>query len=584
MHHGQDMATAIERETTSRKHARLTSPVALLCLTAFAMAALLLLPLNVPIGPMYWDLFIYFDAANRLFSGQVPATDFFTPVGPLGYYLFAGGVKLFPHAQPLLLVHWSLFAVTAPLMALALWQVDAKSRGTALALLLPFLAFAVLPFNTREFYSFPGSDGFGIYNRQVCQLLYVLTVALVYLRDQRLLLVSIVTGMTALFLTKITGFVSGGLLCAFAFAAGRVSLRTAVASAAIFLAILGLLEVWHGFALAYLGDILALVRMNEGSLLPRFLQAASHTFGIVAPAGLLVLFLLHRERRTLADRLRAVRTPPRLAALGRFLDHDAFWILAVLVAGIFFETQNTGSQALIFVWPVLLPALLRLWPDAGRRSTFLVAATLATAAALPPLVNAAERAARTYIGAIKNVDMPSRNLKTLARLNMRPEILARSQKMLDFYARHRDTYADFIRIGELPAYMFYSEFDFQAAHLMAIDDAVDAIRALETEQGVEFQTILNLNFVNPFPWLLDRHAPLHLAIGADPTRAVPPPDAEALEAVRQTNLILHPTCPLTTANADLLKLYAPAMRNHERITLNDCFDAYLGPRVAARIE
>lgn len=39
---------------------------------------------------MYWDLYIYFDTANRIFNEQVPNVDFFTPVGPLGYWLFAG--------------------------------------------------------------------------------------------------------------------------------------------------------------------------------------------------------------------------------------------------------------------------------------------------------------------------------------------------------------------------------------------------------------------------------------------------------------------------------------------------------------
>ena len=575
------MTMAVDHAATAKRRTWLTSPVSILAITALVMAAFLALPLNVPIGPMYWDLFIYFDAANRLFSGQVPATDFFAPVGPLGYYLFAGGVKLFSNAQPLLLVHWSLFAVTAPLMALALWRVDQRSRATALALLLPFLVFAVLPFNTREFYSFPGSDGFGIYNRQVCQLLYVLTVALIYLRDQRLLLISIVAGMTGLFLTKITGFVSGGLLCAFAFAAGRISLRTAIASAVLFLGILGLLEAASGFTLNYFADILALVVMNEGSLLPRFLQAASHTFGIVAPAGLLALALIFHDRAHLLAKLRS----GSLSGMASVIDHEAFWIMAVLIAGIFFETQNTGSQALIFIWPAVLPALTRLWQtETARSPAFLVAVALAAAAALPPLVNTVERAARTYIGAIKNVELPNSNLKTLGRVNMRPEVLRRSEKMLDFYVRHRDTYADFIRIQELPAYMYYSEFDFQAAHLLAIDGAIDAIRELEAEQGIRFETILNLNFVNPFPWLLDRSAPLHVAIGADPTRAVPPPDAEALEAVRQTDLILHPTCPLTTANADLLKIYAPAMQDHERIALNQCFDAYLSPEMADRIE
>ncbi|MCR4267742.1 hypothetical protein [Nitratireductor sp. ZSWI3] len=578
------MTTAVDRSTENGSGSLVGSPPVLLAVLALVLAALLLLPLDVPIGSMYWDLFIYFDAANRLFDGQTPATDFFAPVGPLGYYLFAGGLKLFPGAQPLLLVHWSLLAVTAPLMVLALWEVDRRSRATALAILLPFLVFAVLPFNTREFFPYPGSDGFGIYNRQVCQLLYALVAALVFLRSQRLLFLAVVVAMTALFLTKITGFVAGALVCLFAFAAGRIALGTALAAALSFLALLGGLQLWNGFTLGYLGDILALVEMNEESLLPRFLQAASLTFGIVLPAGLMVLCLLYADRAGLGADLYRLRRSFRPLAIAAFLDRDAFWIGAVLLAGIFFETQNTGSQALIFLWPALLPAVLNPQRSGAPRKLVAVAALLAAAAALPPLVNTVERAARTYVGALKNVALPGDNLKTLGRVNMRPEILARAEKMLGFYAGHRQTYADLIRIKELPAYMFYSEFDFQAAHLMAVGKAVDAIRTLEARQGVVFETILNLNFVNPFPWLMDRKAPMHVAIGADPTRAVPPPGADALEAVRRTDLILHPTCPLTIANADLLALYAPAMKAHERITLNECFDAYVGPGMVDRIE
>ena len=148
---------------------------------------LLALPVSVPVGPMYWDVLIYYDAANRIFGGQVPSVDFFAPVGPLGYYLFAGWLYVFPNGQPVLLAHWSLLAVTAPLMALVVADVDRRARTTAFALLIPFLIFALLPFNTREFYPFPGSDGFGIYNRQCCQLLYVLVAAIAFMRSQKLL-------------------------------------------------------------------------------------------------------------------------------------------------------------------------------------------------------------------------------------------------------------------------------------------------------------------------------------------------------------------------------------------------------------
>lgn len=98
----------------------------------------------------------------------------------------------------------------------------------------------------------------------------------------------------ALFLLKVTGFIAAGLICFFAFVAGRISLRAALASVALFLLALLTLDVTLGIVRAYVFDIWLLVRLNEGNLLSRFLQASSLHFGILAPAaGLAVaLYLL----------------------------------------------------------------------------------------------------------------------------------------------------------------------------------------------------------------------------------------------------------------------------------------------------
>jgi hypothetical protein len=69
---------------SSRLKAKTTSPLFLLAVAFLLVCTLLALPVAVPIGPMYWDVLIYYDAANRIFDGQVPINDFFTPVGPLG--------------------------------------------------------------------------------------------------------------------------------------------------------------------------------------------------------------------------------------------------------------------------------------------------------------------------------------------------------------------------------------------------------------------------------------------------------------------------------------------------------------------
>ncbi len=174
---------------------------------------------------MYWDVLIYYDAANRIFDGQMPVVDFFTPVGPLGYYLFAGWLALFPNAQPVLIAHWSLLALTLPMMAAVTIEADRQSRAAAFGLVLPFLLFSLLPFNTHEYYPYPGSDGFGIYNRQICQMLYVMVAALLFVRRPAVLTAIVLVAMTSLFFLKITGFVAGLVVAGYALLAGRLSWR-----------------------------------------------------------------------------------------------------------------------------------------------------------------------------------------------------------------------------------------------------------------------------------------------------------------------------------------------------------------------
>ncbi|MET0599036.1 MAG: hypothetical protein ABWZ57_14360 [Mesorhizobium sp.] len=565
------------------KRAFWTSPLLPLVLALAVVLLLLSLPLSLPVGPMYWDVFIYYDAANRIFDGQMPVVDFFTPVGPLGYYLFAGWLALFPNAQPVLIAHWSLLALTLPMMAAVTIEADRQSRVAAFGLVLPFLLFSLLPFNTHEYYPYPGSDGFGIYNRQVCQMLYVMVAALLFVRRPAVLTAIVLVAMTSLFFLKITGFVAGLVVAGYALLAGRLSWRQTAQLLAAFAALLVALQLSSGLVSAYLAGIVALTEMNSGTLAPRFLQSLSMNFGVVAPGGALAILLVAADRHGLVERLAALGRERSIAAVAALLDQDGLWLAAVLFAGILFETQNTGSQAMIFVWPVLVAIAMKL-PALARAPTLMAAvAVLAAATALPPAVGIAERAARAYAGVVKNVVLPHERLKSLGALNMRPEVLRRAEVMLEIYPTHPLTYGLLVRSSELPSPLLYSDFDFQVAHLMAIDRAIGAIEALERANGIRFETIMSLNFVNPFPWLMQRSAPLHVAIGADPTRAVPPPDANVAAAMRDTDLVLYPRCPPTTANADLFRLYAPMLSEHRRIRLDACFDAFVHPRLAAAL-
>ncbi|MBP1856799.1 hypothetical protein [Rhizobium herbae] len=557
-----------------------------LIVLALAMACLplaLIATLTMPIGPMYWDHYIYLDAANRIADGQIPSVDFFAPVGGLGYYLFAGWLYLFPNGHPLLLSSWSLLTVTAPLMALVTRDVQKRSAAIAYGLLLPFLFFSLLPFNTAEFYPYPGSDGFGIYNRQICQLLYVLAAGLVFVRGWKTLATVTALAMLALLFIKVTGVAAGLILCLMAFMAGRLPLRAALAAGAFFFAAIGLLEIISGMVSAYANDILALLLINDTSLLPRLLQAASINFGVILACSLLGLVLFFNAFPAFYQDIRAFAARPGFSALGKIADQSFFWLASFVAAGLLFESQNTGSQAFIFLWPLLLGIMIESYRQKGPSFAFATIAVLALCATLPPVVAVAQKTARAWIGGINNTPLENRNLKSMGAVGVRDLLSLRATRLHANYIDYRPTYEALASSGELPSFLLYSDFDFQALWLESADDAVSAIRDYEAANNVRFETIMAIDFTNPFPWLLDRHAPKYIAIGADPYRAVPPPDQRVKAAVAAVDLALYPTCPPTTARLKLLKIYEPILAaGHHRMTLTPCFDAFVRNGIAAK--
>lgn len=554
----------------------LLSPLLLLACAILACMALLTQPLVLPLGAMYWDLALYLDAANRIASGQVPLIDFFTPVGPLGYWLFAWLGTVFPQAQPLLLVQWSIFVVTAPPMLLILRELDRRSRAMALGLLLPYLVFQILPINVEQYSFYPGMDGFGIYNRQVSIVLYVLVAALAFLRDRRVLTGVLVWTLLALLLIKVTGFLAGGLVVAFALAAGRLDLRQSTLAAAVAILLLAVLELMTGLVSAYLDSILALVEINAGSILPRFLQAGSLHLDIVAAGGALIVALILLGRRDIARDAGAFIGAPSRAGLQRLLDRDFAWLGVVMAAGLFFETQNTGGQAFIFIWPVLL-TILAGWLRSGRRGAVAVLALVA-ATAIPPVETVLQRAGRALLAQTGYLALPHTHLRQLGRVSQHPDVIERAGEMQAIYASRIETFRAIAERRMLPSLTLYSALDFQLGWLMAVDAGVTAIREHEARTGARFETIMSLNFANPFPYLMDRTGVRHIAIGADPFRAVPDLDQAARAAVAAADLILYPQCPVTVANDALAKLYAPAMTGREEIALGPCWKGYVKRR------
>jgi hypothetical protein len=314
---------------------------------AVVVPLLLALVPALPLGAMYWDIETYADASWRIASGQVPAVDFFTPAGPLTYYLYRVVEAVFPNGQPVLVASWSVLLITLPAMALVTNDILRRSPLIAVTLVVLFFYFSALPFNTSPLYPFPGADGVGVYNRQGSQILYTLAAAALFVRGQKAMWVIVTLLMTAAFFLKITVFLVGGLICLLGLLAGRIAIKTAIAGALAFSAAVGLAEIATGIVSGYLDDIAVLASMNSGGLVDRYLQGTSRTVGTVLP-------VLALAAATIFAPLPARSRP----LFSRVMRHPALWLPVTMGASVFYESQNAGSQEHIVMIPVVLYAVL----------------------------------------------------------------------------------------------------------------------------------------------------------------------------------------------------------------------------------
>lgn len=525
----------------------------------------LLLRLRLPLGPNYWDTAVYLDAIQRIRIGQIPSVDFFAPVGPLGYYLAAGLEEVFPQAQPMLLVNWAVLPVALPLLALLIAHVGRRSRAQALLLLLPFLLFASLPVNLHGLYPMPGFDGYGHYNRHVSLLLYLLIAALLFVESRRLLIGLVAALMLTLFLVKITGAVTGTILVGYAMLAGRMRFRDLAVAAGLVVAALALLELGTGIVNAYLADVLTLLGLNTGALLPRFLTVASVKFNVVGPGLLLLAVLAFAAWRE--------RAPFSLEGLRALLTSPLGWFAVALVALTFFETQNTGSLEFIGLWPVVLLVLSGCWGRRDRLSQVVL--VLALAVSLPTALIFTQRAARAMVGGLSYTGLSLPDLGPLGRVSLKPDIAERAAGMLDHYAARQETYRDLVRRNLLPSYILYSETDYQATWLLELQQGVSALRDWESRNKRRLGSLFTLDFVDPFNYLLDRNPTPNTPIGIDPGRSTPGIDRTTLEGLAEADAILQPKCPPTTARAAIAGHFAEALKGRQLVALAPCWDMYL---------
>lgn len=534
----------------------------LLALCLIFPIAVLILPVKIPIGAFYWDSYLYLDAQNRIATGQIPSVDFFPPVGALGYYLFYWLRLLLPDSQPMLAASWAIVAVSVPLMAIVTWDSLKTNPVGAMLVVMGFAFFTIVPFNTTEYYTYPGFDGFAIYNRQGSQLIYIVASALLFMRSTWIQGVVIGLAMTALFTIKITAFLAAGLFCAYALLSGKISVLSTIIAVVLSAIILAITELTTGMISAYIADIFALIAGNDESLLGRLLQGAARTFGIGAPAALVGLILLFTSK-------------------WQRLDHPAIWTFVGLIAGIFFESQNTGGQEVIFIIPVIVYAMFLVLRCEMSSTMVAILLILGAATALPPIVQTTQHAARASVASLKNqVPLAHENLKSMGDVLVREFLIERETELRQHWLKHPDAMVHYTELGQLPEFLLFQDFAYQAAWAINADTAVAALLEREAN-GLEYKTIMNIDFTNPFAYLLDKEAPKHVAIGADPSRIVKSMTEEQAEALSDTDILLVAQCPFATNVKLLSDIYAPALVNHKEVPLSECHKALIHPRLQA---
>lgn len=538
-----------------------TSPTFWILSFLVAVILGLALPIRLPLGPNYWDTDIYLDAAQRIWQGQIPNVDFFTSIGPLGFYLTAGIRALFPQAQPALLANWAIVPVLLPILGLIVRDIDQRSRRRALAILMPLLFLASLPINLHSLYPSPGFDGFGYYNRHVALLLYLLLAALLFVENRVLLTSLVAVLMAALFLVKVTGPISGAVLVGYAVLAGRMRFRDAAIAAATVIGVLIALELSTGVIYAYVEDVFVLAMLNTASFLWRFMTLGSVKFNVIAPCLMLLGALAFA----------AWRDKPSLPEL---LASPFGWLAASLIALVLGETQNSGSLEFIGLWPALILILTTYYPRSGDalRPYVLV---LVMAIALPSAIIFLERGARAVIAAPRYLALDVPDVGPLGRVSLKPELAERAFAQIDHYPKYHDAYEDLVRRGILPSATLFSEIDHQATWLLEVQQGIDAIKHWEATNGRQLNGFFALDFVSPFNHLLGRAAPLHVALGIDSERTNPKVTREMLEALREIDALLKPKCPVEVKRAAIWKHFAQAREGRRLVSLSPCWDMYL---------
>ncbi len=466
-----------------------------------------------------------------------------------------------------------MLIATLPLMAWVNKDIVKRNATLALAVILPFVFFSFVPINSKEVYPHAGVDGFGMYNRHICLMLYILVAGYVFVPPGRKL--TMLTGIVLIitFFLKITGALTALIIITHALLAGRLSLRQLLQIMAAFAGVCILIELPTGMVSAYLRDIGILIDLNNETFFERFRAPIVMYLDIIASTFMLAGLLAWVDRaklKFLLSQRAGITLCKRVASV---FDHDFAWILMLTVASVMFETQNTGSIAFAFIWPFLADLFWRWHPrHRDRRTAVLLLIVLST---LPMLMPMLHRTTRVVLGTFFYDSLDAPLLAKYGEVDARPELIERAFAMKAHYGRIEDRYNGLSKAGHQSSYLLYSEFDFQLTHLIGISEAADALQKWEAQNKTRLSKMITLDFVDVFTPLLKRTPVKLTSIGMAAERTVPPLTGARLNAALEANALLVPLCPITPVRMSLFQTFQPVLDRTQRVSLTSCWDLYI---------
>jgi hypothetical protein len=253
--------------------------------------------------------------------------------------------------------------------------------------------------------------------------------------------------------------------------------------------------------------------------------------------------------------------------------------LALMATG--YETQNTGSNEFVYLWPVIL-LVLNLYTPRLQGMALTVFIVLACTAALPSLVKVVHKAVRTAAVAPGYKPVARGLTGPLSMTVTKPIYDARADVLAQHYAEQREAWAALATSGQKPSAIQYSEPDYQTFYVRSIAEAAGAIRQMEAVSGLRFETMHVLDFVDPLTPELKRIPPRFVSVANDPDRTYPVRIREKVaRELAAMDALLIPRCPITPARLSIAKAAEPALASRQIVRLSRCWDIAIKAAVPA---